>query len=53
MISMTWNALKAALTELLARETRRMCLAERTMRPFTPLERVLRMPPPDCSRLAA
>ena len=52
MISAIWNSLKDALAELLARETRRMCFAERTMRPFTPLERVLRMPPQDCRRLA-
>ena len=53
MITGTFNALSAVLKELLARETRRMCLAERTMRPFTPLERVLPMPPSDCSGLAA
>jgi len=53
MITGTLNNLSRALKELLAREAQRMCVAERTMRPFTPLERVFPMPPSDCSRLAA
>ena len=43
MISGIWNAAKAVLAGLLARETRRMCFAEKSLKPFTPLEWVFPM----------
>jgi len=41
------------LRALLARESRRMSLADCTLRPFTALERVFPAPPRDCAGLAA
>jgi hypothetical protein len=48
-----WTTLMSAAAGLLAREARRMSLADCALRPFTPLEWVLPAPPKGCGGLAA